>query len=373
VLLNRRALNRATLDRQLLLRRDPRAPLAAVTHLAGLQAQAPQAPYLGLWTRLSGFDPAEVSDLITKRRLLRAPVIRATVHLITPEDFLLFRPLVQPQMERVLKTNFPLKGVDLAEFVPVARALVTERPRTRAELGRLLGERWPEAAPRSLAHAATYLLPAVQVPPRGLWRRSGAPTWAAVDAWLAEAPPDAAPGASPHSPAAPPAEAAERLVLRYLAAFGPATVNDAQTWSGLTRLREVTERLDLRHYRGEDGADLLDLPDVRLPDPDTPAPPRFLPEYDNLLLSHADRKRVIPRPRPIPLLPGNGAAAGFVLIDGDWGAVWKLSRDGDTAIITITPFIALGHATRDALTAEASRLLDFLAPGHPGDVRISVS
>lgn len=357
MLLTRRALNRATLDRQLLLGRDSRAPLAAVTHLAGLQAQAPQAPYLGLWTRLSGFDPADVSHLITERRLLRAPVLRSTVHVMTPDDFLTFRPLVQPLMERVLKTNFPLPGVDLAEVARVAHDLTAEQPRTRPELARLLGASWPDADPKSLAQAATYLVPSVQVPPRGLWRRTGAPTWAAADAWVG----GEGPGLS-HE------QAAERLLLRYLAAFGPATVNDAQVWSGVTRLREVADRLDLRHYRGEDGADLLDRPDVALPDPDTPAPPRFLPEYDNLLLSHADRQRVIPHDHPVPLLPGNGGAAGFVLIDGDWNALWKLDRDAAT--ISITPFIPLDQATRADLTAEAASLGEFLCPGQAADIRI---
>ena len=357
MLLTRRALNRATLDRQLLLRRDSRAPLAAVTHLAGLQAQAPQAPYLGLWSRLSGFDPAAVSELITQRRLLRAPVLRSTVHLMAPDDFQSFRPLVQPLMERVLKTNFPLPGVDLAEVARMAHDLMAEQPRARAELGTPLAARWPDADPKSLAQAATYLVPSVQVPPRGLWRRSGAPRWAAADAWLAV-----------DEAAAAGREATELLLLRYLAAFGPATVNDAQTWSGVTRLREVAERLDLRHYRSEDGADLLDLPDIELPDPDTPAPPRFLPEYDNVLLSHTDRRRVIPHDHPIPLLPGNGAMAGFVLIDGDWNALWKLDRG--TATITISPFISLDPATRNALITEATSLLTFLAPGQQADIRI---
>jgi Winged helix DNA-binding domain len=357
VLLTRRALNRATLDRQLLLGRDSRAPLAAVTHLTGLQAQAPQAPYLGLWSRLAGFDPAEVSVLISERRLLRAPVLRSTVHVMTPEDFVIFRPLVQPLMERVLKTNFPLPGVELTEVARVAHDLTAEQPRTRPELARLLAARWPDADPKSLAQAATYLVPSVQVPPRGLWRRTGAPTWAAADAWVG------ADGAG-----LPRERAMERLVLRYLAAFGPATVNDVQLWSGVSRLREAAERLDLRHYRGENGADLLDLPEVELPDPDIPAPPRFLPEYDNLLLSHADRQRVIPHDHPVPLLPGNGAAAGFVLIDGDWNALWKLERD--PATITITPFTSLDAATSDALTAEAASLGEFLCPGQATDVRI---
>lgn len=216
--------------------------------------------------------------------------------------------------------------------------------------------RWPDTDPLRLAYAATYLVPVIQMPPRGLWRSGGAPTWQTAPE----------PGV-PHDPRA----AVEELVLRYLAAFGPATVNDAQIWSGLTRLREITERLDLRHYRTEEGADLLDLPDAPCPGPEVQAPPRFLPEYDNLLLSHADRSRVIPHDREVPLLPGNGASAGTVLIDGEWNAMWKLTRDGDAATITVTPFVSVNAATREALTAEAMDLLGFLAPAATPDVQIT--
>jgi hypothetical protein len=362
--LSRRALNRATLDRQFLLRRHPLAPLAAVRHLVGLQAQAPQAPYLGLWTRLSGFSPEDFSNLLAERAVARAPVMRATVHVVDATDFAVFRPLFQTLMERGLKSNYGrrLAGVDLPELAKRAHGHLAERPLTRAELGKLLAARWPENDPLALAYAVTYLVPTLQVPPRGLWKRTGQPTWSAADAWLA--PP-------PTSPPPQLADPVKALVLRYLAAFGPASVNDVQTWSGLTRLREITERLDLRHYRTEDGADLLDVPDVPLPDPDTPAPPRFLPEYDNLLLSHADRRRVNPNGHQVPLAPGNGCNEGTLLIDGEWNALWKLARDGDVATIGVTPFVPLSPSARDDLATEALRLLDFLAPGHTQDVRIA--
>ena len=149
--------------------------------------------------------------------------------------------------------------------------------------------------------------------------------------------------------------------MRYLATFGPATVADIQTWSGLTRLREVTERLDLRAYRGPGGAELLDLPDAELPAADTPAPPRFLPEFDNLLLSHADRRRVIPHAHPVPLWPGNGATQGTLLIDGFWDATWKLTAEA----LTITPFRRLTAGEESAITAEAAKLLAFTCPVNP--------
>ena len=161
-------------------------------------------------------------------------------------------------------------------------------------------------------------------------------------------------------------------MLRYLAAFGPASVNDVQTWSGLTRLREVAERLrpGLRVFRDGSGRELLDLPDAPRPDPGTPAPPRFLPEYDNLLLSHADRTRVIPHERPVPLPPGNGAAQGTLLVDGLWNATWKITRDKRGAVLHIHPFIPFSAADVAAITAEAERLLAFCAPGLPPDIRL---
>jgi hypothetical protein len=357
--LTRRALNRATLNRQLLLHRHPLTSLQAVRHLTGLQAQAPQAPHLGLWTRLSDFSPEAFSDLLLSRSVLRAPVMRATVHVVHAEDFQRFRPLFQPLMERGLKSNYGrrLEGVDLAELADVARDHLKQQPRSRADLARLLATRWPDNDPMALAYAVTYLIPVIQTPPRGLWRQTGAPVWAAADIWL-------------DSEIKPTDGAVDQLVLRYLFAFGPATVADIQTWSGLTRLAEVTGRHNLRQYKGEDGAALLDLPELDLPDPDVPAPPRFLPEYDNLLLSHADRSRVIPHDRSVPLLPGNGATAGTVLIDGEWNAEWKLASRERNAVLHVTSYVRLDVQTRDAVTSEALALLAFLAPDHTHDVRI---
>jgi Winged helix DNA-binding domain len=386
------ALNRATLARQLLLRRHPGPALRAVRHLAGMQAQAPLAPHVGLWTRLADFSPGELDRLLTERSVVRAHLMRNTVHLVTAADFLAFRPLFQTMTERALAANFgrDLAGVDLAELREAAAVLLAERPLTRTQLAGQLAGPWPGHDPAALAYAATHLLHLVQVPPRGLWgdnvqgRAGTQATFALAAAWLGSA------GKGSISLLAE-RTAAEQLVLRYLAAYGPASVRDIQAWSGLTRLREVTERMraQLRRYTGPDGDDLLDLaddlrpgtgpggagllglPDEPIPDPGVPAPPRFLPEYDNLLLSFADRRRVIGHRRPVPLPPGAGARTGTLLVDGFWQANWAITRSGDRAVLEVRPFAPLGLAARDAVEAEGSRLLAFTAPAAARYVRFA--
>jgi hypothetical protein len=365
--LSLRALNRATLDRQLLLRRAARPARQAIEHLTALQAQAPLAPYAGLWTRLSGFRHEELQDLLTERSVVRAHLLRNTVHLLTAEDYLSFRALFQPLMERGLAGNFGrnLTGVDLAELQQAAAALLSQSPLTRTQLAARLAERWPGHDPASLAYAATYLLPLVQVPPRGLWGRTGQASFSLADRWLDG--PGRATGPPPDR-----AAALEQLVLRYLGAYGPASVNDIQTWSGLSRLREVTDRLGprLRALTGPGLAPLLDLADAPRPDPDVPAPPRFLPAYDNLLLSFAERSRVIPHGRPVPLPPGHGATTGTLLVDGFWQADWKITKGPDRAVLHVLPFRPLGPAEAGDIAAEGRRLLEFAAPAAAHDVRI---
>jgi hypothetical protein len=357
-----RALGRALLERQLLLRRADMAALQAIEHLAGMQSQAPNAPYVGLWTRLSGFRPAELAQLMTDRAVVRTHLMRNTVHLISARDCLavadLFRDL---HARRFASSPFAaaLADVDLPALVAAGRALLAE-PRTRAELGRLLGERWPGQDRTSLAYAVTHLTPTVQVPPRGIWGSAGPAAFTTTEAWLG-GPPAPSPGP-------------DGLVLRYLAAYGPATVRDVQAWCGLTRLAEVAERLRprLRAFRDAGGRELFDLPDAPRPHPDTPAPPRFLPEYDNALLSHADRARIIPGRRKVPLPPGLGGTGGTVLIDGRWQATWTVVRHGGGATLRIEPFIPLTAGQATAVAEEGARLLAFVAPGaDPGDIHFA--
>jgi Winged helix DNA-binding domain len=373
--LSLRDLNRATLDRQLLLRRNPMPARQAIEHLGGLQAQAPLAPYVGLWTRLAGFRHQHLEDLLTERTVVRAHLMRNTIHLLTAADFVGFRPLFQPLMDRGLAGNFGpnLTGVDLAELRTVARTMLAESPLTRGQLGERLAPRWPGHDPASLAYAATHLLYLVQVPPRGLWGRSGQATWFLADAWLD--------GLDLRTVSAPdPAAALDQIVLRYLGAYGPASVNDIQAWSGLSRLRDVTDRLGarLRTFTGPDGGELLDLADAQRPglpslrEHYALAPPRFLPEYDNLLLSFADRSRFIRHDRPVPLPAGQGATTGTLLVDGFWQADWRITKARDQAALEVRPFIRLGGPELDAVVTEGGRLLEFAAPAAAHDVRFTV-
>jgi Winged helix DNA-binding domain len=348
--LERRALNRPLLERQLLLRRERRSVAGTVEHLVAVQAQNPRDPYVALWTRLEGFDPQELGRMVAERQVVRSPLLRTTLHLVTADDCLAIAPLLRPVLERGFWTGSPfgrrLEGVDVDAVVAAGRALLDERPRTTAQLRSLLGERWPDRDASSLAYAVHYLVPLAQLPPRGVWGGKGLPTWTTTERWLGR-PLD-------------PAPSIDRLVLRYLAAFGPATVMDVQAWSGLTRLREVAERLRprLRGFRDEAGRELLDLPDAPLPDPETPAPPRFLPEYDNVLLGHADRSRITAG--ATDRWPTDGLHWSPLLVDGFLAGAWRVKEDRGSATLVVQPFDPLPEPT--AVEEEATRLLELLAP-----------
>jgi hypothetical protein len=345
--LSARALNRALLARQLLLEREPRPAVDTVAHLVGVQAQSPTDPYFGLRARLQPFDPGELVAALTDRRVARMSLQRSTIHLATADDCLALRPVLQVVHDRALQGNFGryLEGVDLAEVAQAGRELLDTAPLAFSELGRRLAGRWAGRDPLALAMVVRTRVPLVQPPPRGVWGASGRALHSPLESWL-------------ERPLGPPI-ALEDMVVRYLAAFGPATPNDAQIWCGLTRLRDVFERLRPRlvTFRDERGAELFDLPDAPRPDVDTPAPPRFLPEFDNVLLSHADRTRIAP--------PGVGERIynqhGHwypLLIDGFLAGTWKL-RKGSLAIELADPLEAHEEA---AVREEAAQLLAFAAP-----------
>ncbi|MDX2931368.1 winged helix DNA-binding domain-containing protein [Streptomyces ipomoeae] len=365
------ALNRATLARQLLLRRapvsaSPASPAtpagsavpvisahAAVEHLLGLQAQNVKPPYYALAARLDGFAPEQLSTLMADRAVVRIVTMRSTIHTHTAEDCLTLRPLVQPARDRELHLfRKGLVGVDLDRLAALARELVEAEPRTMKQLREALLVEWPNADPQALGVAARCRLPLVQVTPRGLWGSSGQVALTTAEHWLGRP--------------AQEAPAPETVVRRYLAAFGPASVKDMQTWAGLTRLRPAFERLrpELLTFRDEHGVELFDLPDAPRPDPDTPAPPRLLPEFDNLLLSHADRSRVVPADLKGRTWQGNQAHRTF-LVDGFLAGIWKL--DGD--VLTLEPFHRLTGDQRADLMAEAEHTLATLHGEGSYDIR----
>ncbi len=353
-LLSPRALNRALLQRQGLLARSDRPAAEMIEQLVGMQAQVPSNPYVALWSRLDRFDPTELSGLIAGRQAVRAQLMRATIHLVTARDCLALQPLTQPVLARTFKSQWgkQLGELEVDEVVAAGLELLAERPRTRAELRILLASGWPESDSSVMAYAVAFLNALVQVPPRGLWKASGQATWAPAETWL---------GSRPDASLSP-----DSVILRYLGAFGPATVADIRTWSGFTGLREVVARLRtrLRTFRDEAGKELLDVLDAPLPDPETPAPPRFLPEYDNVMLAHAERSRILNGRGPGLPFP-RGTWIGTLLVDGFYRANWSVSDDaGEARLIVDRLTRAPGDSAGvvDEIEAEGAGLLALIAP-----------
>jgi len=346
--LDRRALNRALLARQLLLERRQQTAEATIEHLVAMQAQEPPSPHIGLWTRLDPFDPAELDDLLTSRRAVRGWLMRGTLHLATAADYLALRPLFAPVSERGLMGGFrrTLDGIDLRALTEQARALVEAEPMGAAAVGRALAPDFPDVDPRVLGYAAGFLLPMVQLPPRGMWRDRRRPLLTTAEHWLG------APLAAQTAP--------DELQLRYLAAFGPAGPADFRAWSGLTGAAAVVERLrpQLRPFRDERGRELVDVPDAPLPDPATPAPVRYLPVFDNAILAHDDRSRILADGYPPRI-----ADTPTVLHDGFAVGTWRI----DDGLLEVTLFAPADHA---ALTAEGERLLAFASAAPARGIRI---
>jgi Winged helix DNA-binding domain len=349
---SRRALNRALLERQLLLRRVDMPVDRALEHLVGLQAQEQRAPYYALWSRLEGFDPDELGRMVFEREVVRLTLMRATVHLVTARDALAIRPLVQLVVERNHNGAFGRRmgGADVGELAKAVRELLGEEPLGARELGRRLVARGIGEDVEAIGNAARVYVPLVQVPPRGVWGAGGQAKYAPLELWTGsdlEVRPSV-----------------QDLVLRYLAAFGPASVMDMQAWSGLTKLRTVFEELRPRlvTFRDEDGKELFDLPDAPRPDAEVPAPVRFLGEYDNALLGFADRRRIIPEDFPWTAVLEEGHFVSNLLVDGMLRGVWRIEREGKRrATLLIRLHGRVAKRERDEVTAEARRLVDFAA------------
>lgn len=350
-LLSTRALNRAALARQMLLERAELPVLEGIERLIGLQAQLPNPPYVGLWTRLVGFEKAQLTRLIEKRRVVRSTMMRATQHLVTARDYLQLRPVLQPMLDRNCRHTHGkgTKGIDQEMLLAAGRSLLAGEPRTITELQSLLGERWPKHDALALGYSIQLLLPLVHVPPRGTWGRGGAVPATLAESWLRR------PLSDDRSP--------EEMIVRYLGAFGPATVKDVQMWSGLTGLRVAVEGLrpQLVTFRDAEGRELFDLPDAPLPDADTPAPPRYLPEYDNLLLAYADRSRMLTDKEQRAIWTRNGLVA-TALVDGRVAATWRITRTRTSATLEIEGLKRIAKTDRVALIEEGERLLAFTDP-----------
>jgi Winged helix DNA-binding domain len=348
--LSRLQLNRALLERQMLMRRWRLSASEAIERLVGMQAQVPSSPYIGLWSRLEDFETDELSALVRDRHAVRMTLMRATLHLVTAHDCLALRPALGPSLTHALFVATPfgrnVQGMDLDELAAVGRALLDERPMPLAQLRTELAKRWPGRDPSSMAYAVAFLVPLVQIPPRGMWGTKHRATLAPVESWLGqslavEAPPD-------------------EMVLRYLAAFGPSTVADVRAWSGLRGAKEVVERLrpQLRTFRDERDRELFDVPDGALPDPATPAPARFLPDFDNVLLGHEDRSRIFSDGINVSRVIGRPT----LLVDGFVAATWRLARTTESATLEIRTLRALTDGEETEVEVEGAALARLLAP-----------
>jgi hypothetical protein len=350
--LTQKELNRALLARQMLLAREESPALAVIERLVGLQAQLARPPFVGLWSRSAGFVREELRALIESRQVVRATLMRCTLHLMSARDYAAFRPVLQPAltlgMRAVLRDR--VTSFDMEAVLARARRVFAERPRTFTELRAALVERFPGADERAMGYAVRTQLPLIVMPGEQEWGYRADADFALVEGWLETL---AETDARPHA-----------LVLRYLAAFGPASAGDVQAWSGLTGLAAVLNELrpQLQVFRDGRKRELFDLPEAPRPPSDTPAPARFVAEFDNLILSHADRTRVIADEHRRVVITTNGQVLGTILVDGFVAGTWKVARVRKTATLTVSPFAPLPSPAKAELAAEGEKLARFLQP-----------
>ena len=351
-ILTRNALNRALLARQMLLAREDVTPLRAIERLMGLQAQQPRPPFVGLWTRIAGFAREDLLRPLRDREIVRATLMRGTLHLVAAEDYLSFRGAIGPVLEAGMKAVLRerAEGLDIPALGAVGREAFGETPRTFTALRAALMERFPGADERAMGYAVRMNLPLVAVPDDSPWGFRADPDFVEGDTWLGREP---APEARPHA-----------LALRYLAAFGPAAAVDVQAWSGLGGIRAVLDELrpQLVTFRDDRKRELFDLPDAPRPPEATPAPARFVADFDNLILAHADRSRVIADEHRPRVTTKNLLVLPTFLVDGFVAGTWKATRTKAAAQLAVTPFAPLPKGAKAELAEEGESLLRFLEP-----------
>ena len=344
-----RQLNRTLLARQHLLERSPLDGPAAISSLVALQSQIPNPPYIGLWTRLQRFERDDLTTMLESRQVVRAPWLRSTLHLVTAADHQRFQAVIQPALARGLRSFFGAraKGLDIDRLIQIAKPYLDAEQPAIGALRDKLQEHFSDQDKQALAYAVRSYLPLVQVPPSGTWGVGTRATYTTAESWLGRAEP-ADLGA---------------LFRRYLAAYGPASVMDFQTWTGMTSLKSqlAATLKELAEYRDDAGKACFDLPDLSLADPNAPAPIRFLPEYDNILIAHRDRRRILPEEHRKKVFVSAGRVLGSVLINGFVGAIWRVQQDKARAILRVSLFEDASQVARDAIEAEGLALLRFIA------------
>lgn len=360
--LSRSDLNRATLDRQGLLQPFDAPVPEVVGRLAGLQAQHAVPPYIALWSRRAGHTIADLEGALTDRSAVKATVMRSTLHIVGAADYPAMDAASGEQGRRTWSPSARRAGLDLDELNDQVRAFCSE-PRTVLEIEEHLAGLHPRhdvaaAVPAGVRNPWFRLATAcgglVHVPPSGLWREHGKPTYLSAEAWLGEV----------IHPS--PEKALERLVERYLAAYGPASLEDILKWSGQQRktaVRTAVETLGDRlvHHTSADGADLLDLAGLTVPE-DAPVPPRFLARWDSALIAYADRERILPADHREAVAKKNGDFLPTFLIDGFVGGLWSLTREAGRAVLTLQPFGRVSRADRTTLEELGEDLARFAEP-----------
>ncbi|MCY3832992.1 MAG: winged helix DNA-binding domain-containing protein [Chloroflexi bacterium] len=353
-------LNRTLLARQFLLERQSLDCVTAIEALVAMQSQIPNPPYIGLWTRLRGFDKSYLSAALETRAVARAPWLRSTLHLVSAADHQQFQAIIQPALARGLRSFFGAraKGLDIARLVEIARPYLEAEQPSIGALRDKLQEHEPDADKQAMAYAVRSYLPLIQVPPSGTWGVGTRATYTTAESWLG---------------AASPSDLSS-LFRRYLRAFGPADVMDFQTWTGMTGLKSrLKPQLEsLVCYDTADGRRLYDLPDQPIIDEDAAAPIRFLPEYDNILIAHKDRGRILPEAHRKKVFVSAGRVLGTVVIDGFVRAIWKVERDKTRATLLVTLFGSQSRAALDSIEAEGLRLMGFITDG-ASDLRVEIA